>query len=264
MTAWWTGRWRSNRKLKRWRARRIRERAGKRNRVNWKSSATCSPTNSWRAILPVGRTTNRIAKESPGWRSKTKSRHRSAFISGRVKYIPNFFWLDVPYSGNEKRRTLFFISGSGVSCKARNKKKRPIVVITFILESHEFYECWGEFRAYHLLGLAVLDAPAGDCQSAVTRRDDEVAFVWNGRQGGDAVEAEEAHAHSDQITTCNSWMILLANSTFLRNAIWPSLAPIRNILNLQYLLGRTTSVHERSNKRPLDEYSKRGSRISPG
>ena len=65
----------------------------------------------------------------------------------------------------------------GVSCKARNKKKRPIVVITFILEAHEFYECWGEFRAYHLLGLAVLDAPAGDCQSAVTRRDDEVAFV---------------------------------------------------------------------------------------
>ena len=36
----------------------------------------------------------------------------------------------------------------GVSCKARNKKKRPIVVITIILESNEIYECWGEFRAY--------------------------------------------------------------------------------------------------------------------
>ena len=63
----------------------------------------------------------------------------------------------------------------------------------------------------YLSGPAVLDAPTGDCQSAATRRDDEVAFVWNGSQCDDAVEAEEAQTHSIQITTCNSWRILLEN-----------------------------------------------------
>ena len=106
------------------------------------------------------------------------------------------------------------------------RQKRPIVVIIFILESaNEFYEYWSEFRAY-LSGPAVLDAPAGDSRSAATRRDDEVAFVWNESQGGDAVEAEEAHAHSVQIATCNSWRNLLANSAFSNVRICPISHPI--------------------------------------
>ena len=41
---------------------RIRERADRRNRVDLRSSATCSPTNRWLVILPGGRKTNRRTK----------------------------------------------------------------------------------------------------------------------------------------------------------------------------------------------------------
>ena len=54
----------------------------------------------------------------------------------------------------------------------------------------------------YLLGLAMRDAPLGDCRSAATRLNDEVAFAGDSRQGDDAVESKEAHAHSIQTTTC--------------------------------------------------------------
>ena len=56
----------------------------------------------------------------------------------------------------------------------------------------------------YLLGPAVRDAPlSGDRSVAAAGNDDDVAFVGDGRQGGNVVEPKEAHAHSVKIATCN-------------------------------------------------------------
>ena len=56
----------------------------------------------------------------------------------------------------------------------------------------------------YLLGLTVRNAPLGDGRSAAARRDDDVAFIGNGRQGDDAVESEKAYTHSVRVAACNS------------------------------------------------------------
>ena len=41
-------------------------------------------------------------------------------------------------------------------------------------------------------------------RSAAARRNDYAAFVGDGRQGNDAIEDEESHAHSVKIAACNN------------------------------------------------------------
>ncbi len=51
------------------------------------------------------------------------------------------------------------------------------------------------------MGLTARDAPFSDDRAAAARRDDDVTFAGDGRQGDDAVESEEGHAHTVQVAS---------------------------------------------------------------